>query len=80
MEIAAIEAKSKGNALETKQVKLEELHTQQKKLKELQSELGVIESKIKNNEKLSMEDTKFIGELGWLSAAAVAIASIAASV
>jgi len=80
MKIAAIEAKSKADVLETKQVKLKELHAQQEKLKELQSELGVIESKIKNNEKLSKEDTKFIGELGWLSAAAVAIASIAASI
>jgi predicted phage-related endonuclease len=75
-----MEANSKANISETKQEKLKELHAQQVKLKELQDELGVIESKIKNNEKLSSEDTKFIGELGWLSAAAVAIASIAASI
>lgn len=79
METATKEAKSKANALETKREKLQELHAQQKKLSELQSELDVIESKIKNNEKLSKEDTKFIGDLGWLSAAAVTIASIAAS-
>jgi len=59
--------------------KLKELQAQQKNLKQLQSELERINSKIKNHEKLSMEDTKFIGELGWLSALAVTIASIAAS-
>jgi hypothetical protein len=74
-----MEAKSKASMFETKQDKLKELQVQQKKLKELQSELEAIESKIANNEKLSKEDTKFIGELGWLSAAAVTIASIAAS-
>ncbi len=59
--------------------KLKELQAQQKNLKQLQSELERINSKIKNHEKLSIEDTKFIGELGWLSALAVTIASIAAS-
>lgn len=80
MEKAAMEAKSKTNVLEAKQEKLNELHAQQEKLQELQSELNVIESKLKNNEKLSKEDTKFIGELGWLGAAAATIASIAASI
>ena len=80
METTTIEAKSKAVELEAKRKKLKELHAQQDKLKELQSELDIIESKIKNNEKLSKEDTKFIAELGWLSAAAVTIASIAASV
>ncbi len=74
-----METKSKANLLETKQGKLKELHAQQEKLKELQDELAVMESKIKNNEKLSREDVKFVGELGWLSAAAVTIASIATS-
>lgn len=74
-----METKSKPNILKAQQEKLKELHAQQAKLKELQAELDVIESKIKNNEKLSEKDTKFIGELGWLSALAVTIASIAAS-
>ena len=65
--------------LETQQEKLKELQAQKEKLKKLQAELDVIESKIKNNEKLSLDDTKFVGELGWLSAAAVTIAAIAAS-
>ena len=59
--------------------KLKELQAQQKNLKDLQGELERINSKIKKHEKLSEEDTKFIGELGWLSALAVTIASIAAS-
>jgi predicted phage-related endonuclease len=80
MKTATMEAKSNANALEAKREKLQELHAQQRKLSELQSELDVIESKIKNDEKLSEEDLKYIGKLGWLSAAAVTIASIAASV
>lgn len=60
--------------------KLKELQSQQKNLKELQGELERINQKIKKHEKLSEEDTKFIGELGWLSALAVTIASIASSV
>jgi uncharacterized coiled-coil DUF342 family protein len=52
----------------------------QQKAGEPQSELNAIESKIKDNEKMSREDIKFIGELGWLGAAAVTIAAIAASV
>jgi hypothetical protein len=74
-----MEAKSKINVLNAQEEKLKELHTQQAKLKQLQAELDVMESKIKNNEKLPKEDAKFIGELGWLAAAAVTIASIAAS-
>jgi uncharacterized protein YlxW (UPF0749 family) len=59
--------------------KLKELQSQQKNLKELQAELERINLKIKKHEKLSEEDTKFIGELCWLSALAVTIASIASS-
>lgn len=75
-----MDTKSKENVYETKQEKLQQLHAQQAKLKELQSELDTIESKIKNNEKLSNEDVKFAAELGWLAAAAATIASIASSV
>lgn len=74
-----MEEKSMANALTSQQEKLKELHTQQEKLKKLQAELAVIELKMKKNEKLSKEDTKFIAELGWLSAAAATIAAIAAS-
>lgn len=56
-----------------------ELQAQQEKLKKLQAELEKINAKVKRNEKLSLDDTKFIGELGWLSALSVTIAAIAAS-
>lgn len=56
-----------------------ELQAQQEKLKKLQAELEKINAKVKKNEKLSLDDTKFIGELGWLSALSVTIAAIAAS-
>jgi hypothetical protein len=46
----------------------------QQKMEELQSELDVIE----NNQALSEDDVKFVGELGWLTAAAVLVTSIAA--
>ena len=52
----------------------------QQKVAELQSELNDIGSKVKNKQALSEEDVKFVGELGWLSAAAVLVASIAANV
>lgn len=67
------------NLKENQQAKLKELQAQQAKLKELQAELERINAKIKNNEKLSVDDTKFIGDLGWLTALSVTIASIAAS-
>ena len=62
------------------QEKLKELQAQQENLKKLQAELQKINLKIKKHENLSEEDTKFIAELGWLSALSVTIASIAASV
>lgn len=49
------------------------------KVGELQSEFNVIETEIKNNQALSEDDIKFVGELGWLAAAAVLVTSIAAS-
>jgi hypothetical protein len=50
----------------------------QQKVSELQSELEVIEKKVKDNRMLSEDDVKFVGELGWLAAAAVLVTSIAA--
>ncbi len=70
------EHKSLGDA---QQLKLKELQDQQAKLKELQAELEKINTKIKNNEKLSVEDTKYIGNLGWLTALSVSIAALASS-
>ena len=75
-----MEAKeSTENLFKTRQEKLNELSAQQGKLKQLQSELNVLEAKIKSDQKLSKEDTKFVAELGWLAAAAVTIAAIADS-
>jgi hypothetical protein len=75
-----MDPKSDPNSLKAaQQVKLQELHDQEVKLKELKGELEKLNSKIKNHEKLSADDTKFISELGWLSAVSVTIASIASS-
>jgi len=48
-----------------------------RKVGRLQSELNDIEKKVKNNQALSEDDVKFVGELGWLAAAAVLVTSIA---
>ncbi len=64
---------------EAQQLKREELQRQEGKLKELHAELEKLNSKIVNNEKLSMDDTKYISELGWLAALSVTIATIASS-
>ena len=61
------------------QDKLKELQAQQKNLKELEAEINRINQKIEKHEELSVEDTKFMGNLGWLTALSVTIASIAAS-
>ena len=59
--------------------KLKDLLKQQEKLKELEAELNRINAKINKKEELTNDDTKFIGNLGWLAALSVSIASIAAS-
>jgi hypothetical protein len=50
----------------------------QQKVRELQSELNDIEKKTKDDQAMSEDDVKFVGELGWLAAAAVLVTSIAA--
>ncbi|MGA7595573.1 MAG: hypothetical protein WCA64_10300 [Gallionella sp.] len=72
----ASQAKLQGSTRE----KLEEIHFQQAKLRKLQSELDAMESKMEKGKKLSEADVKFTAELGWLSAAAVAIAAVATSI
>ena len=57
--------------------KLQELQAQQKNLKQLQGELERINLKIKNKDELSPDDVAYLGQLGWLTALAVTIASIA---
>jgi hypothetical protein len=58
--------------------KLKELKAQQENLKKLEAELKRINNKIQKHEPLTTEDTKFIGNLGWLTALSVAIAALAA--
>ena len=71
--------KSEATRLQAaQQLKREELQIQEAKLKELHAELGKLNSKISNNEKISLDDTKYISELGWLAALSVTIAAIAA--
>jgi hypothetical protein len=53
--------------------------TQHEKLKEIQEHQEKLNAKVEKNEKLTSDDVVYLGELGWLSAAAVAIAAIAAS-
>lgn len=73
-------SKSDASTLHSaKETKLKELQAQEEKLKELQADLAKLNSKIKNHEELSAEDTKFVSELGWISALSVTIATIAAS-
>lgn len=62
----------------SQQLKREELQIQEAKLKELHAELEKLNSKISKDEKLSLDDTKYISELGWLAALSVTIAAIAA--
>jgi hypothetical protein len=64
---------------EMQQAKLKELQLQQAKLNELQAELEILNSKVKNHEPLSPQDTQFISNLGWISTLSVSIAAIAAS-
>jgi uncharacterized protein YlxW (UPF0749 family) len=61
------------------QSKLLEVQNQQAKLKGLQDDLERLNQKINRHEKLSAEDTKFISNLGWLSALSVSVAAMAAS-
>ena len=65
--------------IESQQLKSQEVQIQQAKLKDLQTDLEKLNAKIHKHETLSAEDTKFISDLGWLSALSVTIASVAAT-
>lgn len=80
MEKAQMENASQAKLQSSTREKREEIHTQQAKLRKSQSELDVMESKLEKGEKLPEDDVKFTAELGWLSAAAVAIAAVATSI
>lgn len=49
---------------------------QQEKLKELHDELDRIDSKIKSDEKLLVDDGAFISNLGWIGILSVTIVSV----
>jgi uncharacterized protein YlxW (UPF0749 family) len=66
--------------METQEEKLKELQKVQAEMNKLQAELDRLNSKVKSNEKLTVDETKFFGELGWLSALAVTIAAIASTI
>jgi hypothetical protein len=66
--------------MDAQEEKLKELQTVQDKMNTLQAELDRLKSKVKKNEKLTPDETKFFGELGWLSALAVTIAAIASTI
>jgi len=74
-----METKSTTNVLKAQQEKLKEVLAQQEKLKKLQVELEKLNTKIEKNEKLTPDESAYLGQLGWLSAASVTIAAIAAS-
>ncbi len=66
--------------METQEEKLKELQSVQEKMNTLQLELDRLKGKVNKNEKLTPDETKFFGELGWLSALAVTIAAIASTI
>jgi len=61
------------------EAKLKDLQKQQANLKEIEAELNRLNAKINKKEELTIDDTKFIGNLGWLTALSVSIAAVAAS-
>jgi hypothetical protein len=58
---------------------LKQLEAQQNNVKELQKHLATINAKLEKKEKLSDEDIKYIGNLGWLAGLSVAIATAVAN-
>jgi chorismate-pyruvate lyase len=63
----------------SQQTKLLEVQNQQVRLKELHDDLEKLNQKIKRHENLSAEDSKFIRNLGWISALSISVAAIASS-
>jgi Skp family chaperone for outer membrane proteins len=75
-----METKSNVSMSDAKLEKLNEIQAHQENLKKLQAELAKLSSKIETDDKLTQDEVKYIAELGWLSAAAVTIAAIAAGI
>jgi hypothetical protein len=66
--------------MESKQEKLKEIQAVQAEMNKLQAELDRLNAKVNSNEKLTDDENKFFGQLGWLSALAVTIAAIASTI
>lgn len=47
---------------------------------DMQSELDVSETNSADHQAMSKDEVKFVGELGWLTAAAMLVAGVAASI
>jgi len=59
------------------QLKWKEIQAQQVKLSKLQADLEKLNTKITTHEKLSEDDIRYLGDLGWLAALSVSIAALA---
>lgn len=75
-----METNSNVSMSDAKLEKLNEIQAHQENLKKLQAELDKLSSKIETDDNLTQDEVKYIAELGWLSAAAVTIAAIAAGI
>lgn len=58
---------------------LEELELQQENINKLLTELQLLDSKVKGNETITADDTRFIAELGWLATLSITIIAIAST-
>lgn len=58
---------------------LEELELQQENINKLLTELQLLDSKVKRNETITADDTRFIAELGWLATLSITIIAIAST-
>jgi hypothetical protein len=58
---------------------LEELELQQENISKLLAELQLLDSKVKGNETITADDTRFIAELGWLATLSITVIAIAAA-
>ena len=58
---------------------LEELELQQENIGKLLAELHLLDSKVRGNETITADDTKFFAELGWLATLSITIIAIAAT-
>ncbi len=58
---------------------LEELELQQENISKLLAKLQLLDAKVRGNETITADDTKFFAELGWLATLSITIIAIAAA-